>query len=95
MVQAVVARNFRRVSIRPLDSLFLDLQYLRFSVERRSRWQPIAAIPRIKRQTGSYSGTGFSLEGVTLDQLSQETARKSDFFPKWEIEIGEAAHKPF
>src|SRR5258706_11666685 len=34
MVQAVVARNFRRVSIRPLDSLFLNLQYLRFSVKK-------------------------------------------------------------
>jgi len=36
-VAGCVAKDFRRVSIRPLDSLFLDLQYLRFSVKRRTR----------------------------------------------------------
>jgi hypothetical protein len=25
----------------------------------------------------------------------KKTARKPDFFPKWEMEIGDAAHEPF
>ncbi len=86
---------------RAVASYMRRLQYLRrcqqLSIENAAALHIVGPHLRILSYhgpTGSYSGPEVSLEGVTVDQPSQKTVRKTDFFPKREKGILGAAHKP-